>query len=253
MSEIPFVNALGDAIEIALAGESAATKPRWWTRIPRRRGARLVIVVAALGLAGAGYAVTRTSHVIADTVVCEPGTNITAPARVVFGDGRSPTSLCAQAFRARGMRALAAPGALVGCALPHDSYVVVVRANGSPTECQHLDGGMGLRPLPGQPYDRAGLRVLKLATRLRAVQDAQRCIAPQALARRARRVLRRLGWFNWRAAIEPGRRGHLFLADHRTGSCGVYAADGASFSDPVASLDQENHTVWIFKGPPRPY
>jgi hypothetical protein len=258
MSEIPFVNALGDAIELAIARESAAaTRPRWWTRVPRRRGTRLVIVVAALGLAGGGYAATTQNSPlpqVADTINCERGTDVTTPARVVFENGRSPLALCAQMFRARGMRALAAPGALVGCARPDDSYIVVVKANGSPTECQHLRSVHHLRPLPLHAYNAAALRVQNLAAHLHAVQTSERCITPQALAQGVTHVLHQLHWTHWHAAFgfQQGRVGGKATPGPggRTRSCGMYRSDGAAISDPIASLDQEHHTVWIFEAPP---
>jgi hypothetical protein len=132
--------------------------------------------------------------------------------------------------------------------MAHDEYVAVFKSDGSPDQCQHL-GRYGLTPLA--PYDAAAVRVLTLAKQLRSDQEAARCIPPHTLVQRVQRVLRRLGWTGWRAA--SWHRWRQVLANGRTGSCGMYEADGFSVSDPVASLDAQRHIVWIYMGPPRPY
>ncbi len=77
MSEIPFVQALGDALERAITADAARTgvtrsarRPRWM-RFPRVRG-RLLVGLAALAFGGAALAnsLQSSTRLAAGTVDC---------------------------------------------------------------------------------------------------------------------------------------------------------------------------------------
>lgn len=254
MTEIPFVTALGDALETSIAGHAPQPiRTRWWNRIripPGRRSA-LVAVLAVLGVGGAAVAATQhdATRLVAGGIACYPGTTLKAQPQTfnLAANGRSPQAVCAHVFRVDGPRALAAPGArLMACADP-SGHVAVFEASGSSNQCQ----SQRMSPLPTAAYGTAGLRMQRLVSRLRAVARG-RCIPPQTLVRRVQDVLLQLGWAGWHAAI-PARHSHQVLGDGQGGSCGMYQGDGRSISDPIASVDAGRHTVWVVSGPPRPY
>jgi hypothetical protein len=245
VSEIPFVNALGDALEIAISAPAPATTPRRWRiGLPRGRG-RLLVALAVVGLGGAAFAATQQSEIplVTADIACYSGGGFNASAYYdVQPNGRSPQAVCAQRFRANGPRALGAPGVkLVACDDPPPvqergpvpGFVAVFKANGSSRQCQNL----GLSPLQTAPYVATALRVRTLVRHLAAAGDNGRCTPPRTLLYRVQRVLRSFGWSGWRAEVDP--------LVSRPGPCGLFEATGRARSDPAASLDAKRQIVWI--------
>jgi hypothetical protein len=239
MSEIRFVNLLGDAIEEAIGQPATAPeRRRRGLRIPRRRG-RLVMVIAALALGGVAYAATQqnSTTLVAGGIACYQGTSFNASAYFnVQANGRSPQAACAQVFRTGGQPRLASAQRLVACADPH-GYVAVFRQSGTADQCRSL----GLSALQAAPYVAAAHRESTLIKQLTIAGDHGRCVAPHTLLRRVQAVLDRLGWTGWHAEI--------FSQLSQRGSCGLFMASGAMNSDPSQSLNGQRRIVWIVTEP----
>lgn len=239
MSEIPFVQALGDAIEAAIA-ERAPSRGRRRSRswVLRGRG-RLIVALAVLLLGGAAFAATQQgSRSLATAgLACYEGTGTDASAYYdVEEHGRSPQAACAEVFRASGPRALAAPGVqLIACVDPH-GYVAVFKSNGAAGQCT----GLRMSPLQTASYALAEASVQKLLSQLTPLTQAGACVPAHTLEADVDRVLRRLGSRGWHAALEQ----HL---SHQ-GPCARFEATGSSISDPAASLDAKHRTLWIVSG-----
>jgi hypothetical protein len=239
MSEIQFVNALGDAIEAAIA-ERASSRDRRRSRrwVLRGRG-RLIVALAVLLLGGAAFAATlQSSRSLATAgLACYEGTGTDASAYYdVENHGRSPQAACAEVFRASGPRALAAPGVqLIACVDPH-GYVAVFRSNGAPGQCT----GLRMSPLQTASYALAEAGVQRLLRQLRPLTRGGACVPAHTLEADADRVLRQLGWRGWHTALRQ-------QLSHR-GPCARFEATGSSISDPAASLDAKHRTVWIVSG-----
>lgn len=253
MTQIPFFDQLGDAIEAAIArgaaepvrAEAAAREPepRRRSRIAGRRSwRRASLLLAALAIVGATAAIAQTlqhsTRLVTGGIACYAGNGVGALAYYnVEADGRSPQTACKHVFRKEGPAALAKPGVkLVACADPH-GYVAVFRATGAAAQC----GSQGMSPLQARPYAVAQTRVDRLVHTLAAVGADRRCIAPSALVSDTQRALDRLGWSGWRARLQA--------QPANSGSCGLFEGTGSSFSDPTASLDAAHRTVWIERGP----
>ena len=239
MSEIPFVNALGDAIETAIAEQAPSSDRRRSRRWVLRGRGRLIVALAVLVLGGAAFAATQqTSRSLATAgLACYEGTGTDASAYYdVEAHGRSPQAACAEVFRASGPRALAAPGVqLIACADRH-GYVSVFKSNGSAGQCTALR----MSPLQTASYALAEAGVQKLVRQVRPLTHARACVPAHTLEADVDRVLRQLGWRGWHTAIQQ-------QLSHE-GPCARFEATGSSISDPAASLDATHRTVWIVTG-----
>lgn len=253
MSEIPFVNLLGDTIEAAIAGEAARSprgistgrrRTRGWG-LPGigvlRRHQRISAVLIALAISGGAVAVAETlqnsTALVTGGITCYTGTS---PGGSMYADveanGRSPQAACADVFRTDGAAALARPGVkLAACADSH-GYVAVFKATGTADQCR----AEGMSPLQAHSYALAQSGVDRLVQALNRLGANRRCITPAVLVSDVQQVLSRLGWSGWRAELQKQLTG--------SGACGLFVGTGASFSDPTASLDASHHVVWITTG-----
>lgn len=248
MSEVPFVNALGEAIEAAAeaqihAERAAARRPRRRRRLQLPRGrARLIVVLAVLAVGGAAAAETLQSStaLVAGAIACYESTGTDSSAYYnVPPNGRTPQAACAHTFLTSGPAALAAPGVrLVACTSPH-GYVAVFQASGSSDQCHAL----GMSPTQAAPYAAGAARVDRLLAELKSLSNRRACVTPHEFVDEVQGILARLGWTGWRAAIQT----RLSAG----GPCGSFEATGSSASDPAASLDGQTHTVWVVAGPAR--
>ena len=255
MSEIPFVNLLGEAVEAAISREAAASPrgtafgrglARRW-RLPGvgvlRRHQRIGAVLLALAIGGGAVAVAETlqssTALVTGGVVCYGGTGTGGSVQMYAGvepNGRSPETTCADVFRTDGPAALARPGVtLIACADPH-GYVAVFKATGATDQCQ----AQGMSPLQARSYALAQSSVDSLVKALNRLGANSTCIAPAVLVGDVEHVLVRLGWSGWRAELQKLPTG--------SGACGMFDGTGGSFSDPTASLDAVHHVVWIATG-----
>jgi hypothetical protein len=256
MSQIPFVNHLGDAIDAAISTEAAQAslagaqgrgfrrgRRLSWIGV-RRRHQRAMILLAAVVIGGGAIAVAQSlessTALVTGGIVCYGGTGTGGSSQMyanVEARGRSPAAACADVFRADGPAALARPGVkLKACASPH-GYVAVFVSNRAADQCQAEQ----MSPLPARSYAAAQVSVDRVVRALTSLGASRRCIAPQVLVGDVKRVLDRSGWSNWQAELQAQGGG--------SGGCGLFLATGSSFSDPTASLDASRRVVWISAGP----
>ncbi len=245
MSDIPFIDALGDALETAVADRlrstATADAPRA-RRIRPRRGRRMLIAALAILTLGAAAAVAATlsgqTSLVAGGIACYEGTGTNASAFFnVEAAGRSPEAACRDTFARRAPSSALAGRSLVACTDPH-GYVAVFEASGDPAQCRHFT----MSPLP-RSYTQASARVETLVRDLNAVWLSRDCIPAQTLIDDTQSALDRLGFVGWHA--RPGAE------RHPGGACGMFRGTGITYSDPAASLDAKNHVVWIDRGPSR--
>ncbi|HEV2815426.1 MAG TPA: hypothetical protein VGW10_19370 [Solirubrobacteraceae bacterium] len=220
MSEIPFVDRLGDAIEGAISAPQRVKRRR------RRRFGGLAVAVFLLGAGGVTIAeiLDAPEKLATGQVACysEPKLEPTVIS-VQSADGRSPTALCEDVLQMHGT-------ALVACV--HHDFVAVFPGRDT---CARL----GLRPLPGG-YDAATAKVARLSRALLAVERSADCIAPRTLVRRAQTVLDARGWMGWKA-VRGGGDG---------GPCGWIHQLGGGGEPYLDGLRPRERELVVTSGPP---
>jgi hypothetical protein len=205
---IPFVQALGDELERAIAARRR--------RVRRRIGLGAVsFAILATGVAAASGVFTGTPEELATTSVgCYEGAGVTV---VSVGDG-TPVEAC--------RRVMENPGPLVACA---DGPQLVVVHGRSCSE-------RGLQAVPAG-YDAARARVLAFDRAVRELEQSAPCLPPDEFAARVQRLLEEGGWDGWRTKIR---------SDLATGPCGRVTAlggDGRRYLE--GSLDPREKVVLI--------
>jgi hypothetical protein len=239
MSQIPFIDHLGDALETMISQRVTTEqeprrrrRPRW---LRPRVLAGLVVVLVGGGVATAAIVGQGSTTLVARGLSCMSGTgNGANGAYNVPQNGQSPTAACAQEMRVPAAK-------LVACANPK-SGAVVYESNGDADQCKSL----GLAPLPAD-YASANARVHSLQQALTSDYDRSDCMSPKQLAREVNADLQRLGFVGWRAVIDTGDASE----QEYVGPCGDFPATGGAISSAAAALDAGNHTVEIGTGPPR--
>lgn len=226
MSEIPFVNALGDAIE-----RSAATSIAGRRRRIRRRltGGVLAFAVAATGVAAAsGVFESGTPEQLATTSIgCYSRADLKhADVSVIGVDAPDPVEACRTMLKVT--------GPMVACAGP----AVMVFPGGAGT-CQKL----GLRPLPAE-YGAARAKVLRLDRQITAIEVTNDCWRPKALATRVQKLLDGMpAWRGYRTRV---------LESLREGPCGsVTHPDGMGDRSIDGMVDTQKHQVIVTQGASR--
>jgi len=224
MSEIPFVNRLGDAVDAAIARPARA--PRRF-RLTRRR--YLTVALAALAVAGGGAAIAEMLHDPAEigfgAVGCfertEPGGNVA----VISDPTRSPVELCATAMSEASL------GARDLLACSWEGHGIVVVARGDRGSCS----ARGLAPVPAA-YALGRRRAARLQALAVDFERDAGCVAPDEFARRLTRELRRGGWTQWRAVVAGGE-----------GPCGrVSVPTGSSIVGSIGpSVDGARRTIGV--------
>jgi hypothetical protein len=241
MSQIPFVAALGEALDSATQADRARTTHRAprRSRIRRPRFDRRLLAVLAVVVVGGGAATAAllqpnpTTTLAAHGLACISGTDNSAPSDAynVPQHGQSPTVACSPVIGVPASR-------LIACADPKIG-AVVYESNGSADQCETLH----LRPLPAG-YASANANVYALERKLQRAYDAHNCTPPQLLAREANRALASLGFTGWHAVVQTTPPGSGQIA----GACGAYPGSGVAISDPASALNADNHTVMIVPG-----
>lgn len=236
MSEIAFVNQLGDAIEAA-ALRTAPARRRRRIRHPWRLG--VVLTVLALGGAAAADELLGSSTQLAATSIsCMSGTNNRANGAFdIQTAGRSPAQACSAVTHVPAARLTTCESIRQG--------VVVYESDGARDQCQRL----GLSRLP-TGYEAADLHVHQLVLALGTLYDGQECTAPALFAREVDGLLSRLGFVGWHAQVQatPGSS---------DGKCAQFPGTGSSVSDPGAAIDSHAYPrgghdlVMIDVGPSR--
>ena len=187
MSEIPFVNRLGDAIETAISQPERARRRR-----RRRRFGGLAVAILLVGAGGVTVAeiFDDPEKLATGQVACySEATFEPEMASMQSGAGREPTELCAELLHTK--------EPLVAC-VREEGFVTVFP--GPPDTCARL----GLKPLP-EGYDAARRKVARLRDAVARIARSADCIPPANLAGRLQRVLEREGWRGWRAVVARGR------------------------------------------------
>jgi hypothetical protein len=223
MSEIPFVNRLGDAID-----EAIAPRPRG-SRVRRRA---VMVALAALLLAGGTAAIARIlsdpDELATNSVACYEGSYPGGNVAVDWAGGRSAIEVCAEALGVD-------RGRLIAC--DADGIVAVVRQRGSRTCARE-----GLSALP-PGYGAAHQRVAELERDILAIQTSADCIAPARLARRVQALLDRSGWTGWRTILR---------LDVQGGPCGAILRRGGTPRLTLSgALDFHARQLMVTGGPPR--
>jgi hypothetical protein len=223
MSEITFVNRLGDALEAAVAHA-----PRR-SRFRRHLGAYLAVgALAAAGTAAAAAGLLGGEKQAAASVGCYTDGSLSGNVAVVWAGDESPVAVCAEVLRADG----APVPPLVACA--HADSVAVIPGRGD-----RACAAAGLSPLGGA-YEPARAKVAALERELIALERSADCLAPGDLARRVQAVLDRRGWTGWTTRVR----------DEERGSCGSVSGLGGDGRRSLAgALDAEHRVVLVFSGP----
>jgi hypothetical protein len=185
MSEIPFVNALGDAIERSAAAHIAGRRRRIRRRLT---GGVLGFALLATGVAAASGVFTSAppDQLATTSIGCYSRADLEHTSVTVLGVNASdPVGAC--------RKALAVGGPMVACAGPQ-----VMVFPGGPRTCATL----GLRPLPPE-YGAAHAKVLRLQRRIAAIEAANDCWGPEALAARVQTLLGRMpAWRGYRVQVD---------------------------------------------------
>jgi hypothetical protein len=228
MSQIPFVNQLGDSIQAAVTASSKAP-----ARFGLRRPKRVVVTLAALltltgGVALAGI-LSDTTDLATGSVGCYETADRSGATWIINAAGRSPAETCRRALRDAGVSL----GPLATC--DNGRGAIVVFPDGAPNACQRA----GLKPPPPQ-YDAERARVRDLTRALIAIESSATCIAPRELAARVQTLLQKSGWNGWRPWLR---------LDLGRGPCGTVSETGAYGSRSIGGLDATGRRVMVFAGP----
>lgn len=226
MSEIPYVNRLGDAIEDAVAAPERARRRR---RRPGRRFGGLAVAAFLLGAGGVTVAAVLDDpeKLATRSIACYDRASLEADVAVPGVDARPPAELCADVLQT---------GAPLAVCVRAESIAVFP---GPADTCARL----GLRPVP-ETYAAARDRLAVLSRELRELEDGRDCIEPDRLARRAQAVLGRRRWEGWRAIVGRG--------DLSGGPCGwIHLPGGDGRATLGGALDAERRELLVSAGPPR--
>jgi hypothetical protein len=222
MSEIPFVNQLGDAIE-KMATERTRPKRQRVRRVFAGVG---VVCVVAAGAATAASVFKDSERLVAAGVQCYEKTSDFqhSSAHPVVGE-QTPVEACA---------------AMLGDSVPRVACVdgaeraVAVIPGTSAAACERL----GLAPLPAD-YGETRERFRALERDVAALETSG-CIPPREFTQRLQALLDRTGWTGWKARLR---------LDVEDGPCGFargLTGDGRLTLE--GGLDARGRQVFVFGG-----
>jgi hypothetical protein len=217
VSEIKFVNRLGDSIERSAAARIASRRRRIRRRITL--GA-LGFAVAATGVAAASGVFSSPEQLASTSIACYERASLSANVAVLSAGGQTPIETC--------RRVLKTDAQLIACA-DHGVHVFP----GGPATCDKL----GMEPLPRE-YTAARRRVTAFARDVMALEKRTDCLPPQEFARRVDALLARSGWSGWRTQLR---------LDVEDGPCGTVSSQGGDGRRTVeGALDVEDRRVMVF-------
>ncbi len=218
MSEIPFVKALGDELERAIAARRR--------RVRRRIGFGAVsFAILATGVAAASGVFSAPEQLASNAVGCYERADLEhSDVSVLSTRQDTPIETC--------RRELGIKGPLVACA-----GEAVLVFPGGPGTCERL----GFEPLPAE-YSGARARVLRLQHALAALESSADCIPVSEFAARAQRVLDRLRWTGWRVVVRE---------DLGEGPCGSALGYGGDGSRTIEGSLTDQHRLIVMAGPRR--
>jgi hypothetical protein len=230
MSEIPFVNLLGDELERAAKRTG---------RRARSRRLGLFALAGALLVSGTALATGLLSGDVeqqaTNAIACYDGADPDFSGSVAVmpqeaGSPRvSPVARCRQVL---GLSGRDVPP-LVACA--NEASVAVIPGR-NPSACTDA----GFAPLD-PAYRRARVRAARLERRILAIEASADCIAPAELARRVQHLLDRSGWTGWTVALRAG--------DGHCGSVSAIGGDGRRYIG--GDIDSHGKRVFVSRVAPR--
>jgi hypothetical protein len=233
MSEIPFVNQLGDALDAAIANPARAPRRRGLRRLGRRR--YLAVALAALAVTGGSAAVaglfTDPVEIGFGAVGCFEQPSTDGNVAIISDPTRSPVELCAaKAFVEQGF----APRDLIACSWEGHGIVVI------PHDGRRSCAAHELAPVPAS-YGAARRRAARLNADVKAFEESVGCVPPAEFAKRLTRTLRAAGWRGWDAVARGGE-----------GPCGrVSPATGSELLGQIGpAVDAQRRTIAVTATPP---
>jgi len=233
MSQIPFVELLGD--ELARAAQRQAASGHGRAR--RKHRAAIFAAVGVLVVSGTALATGLFSEEVerqaAGGIVCAHGADprgadisVVAPAGI-----EDPVDVCRRVLTAEGED----PGPLVACG--RRGHVTVIQGRGA-AACVAAESA----PLDPR-YARSRARTARLERDIMAIEDSADCMSPTELARRVQVLLERSGWAGWTAAVRPD------LGSGPCGSVSSFVGDGRR--DASGAIDAERDQVIVTPGASR--
>jgi hypothetical protein len=229
VSEIPFIDTLGDAIADAIA-----TAPPVRRRWSGRRLVVLVVTAAALLVTAVAAAqmLSGPEQLATQSIGCYSSADLGSGSTTILWSGdSSPVAACAQAQRSEGRPV---PD-MVAC--QSQSSVAVIPGSGA-VACTDA----GLEPLPAG-YADAQQKTAQLQIDVLALERSADCIAPSELATQVQALLVRDGWDGWTTNVRT---------DVGSGPCGsVSGLGGDGLRTLSGSLDADTKTVMVASAPPR--
>jgi hypothetical protein len=230
MSEIPFVNQLGDALETAIAKPARAPRLR---RLGRRR--YLAVALAALAVTGGSAAVAGLFHDPVEigfgAVGCFDGPDTDGNVSVLSDPNRSPLAICASVMTEQGLDL--GKRDLIACSWGGHGIVVV--AHEGRRSCRAHD----LLSVPAG-YTSARKRAARLDADVKRYEREAGCVPPAEFARGLTQALHAAGWGRWRAVPGDGQ-------GSGEGPCGrVSAPTGSELLGPIGSqVDAAHRTITV--------
>jgi hypothetical protein len=231
MSQIPFVNQLGDAIQTAATASSERS-----SRFRLRRPGVVATLAALLALSGgvalAGIlSASNTTDLATGGVGCYETADRSGAVFIIEPGDRSPAEACRQVLGRSGQ-----PVAELAACDNGRGAIAVFPGSGA-NACHRA----GLKPLPPE-YEAEQERVRHLTRALVALESSANCIPPRELAARVQTLLQRTGWENWRPWLR---------LDINPGPCGSVSEPGFDGSRVIVGLDPDGRRVMVFGGPER--
>jgi hypothetical protein len=221
MSQIPFVQKLGDTLERAAAARTGAGRRRFRQRL---LGGALAFGLIAVGAAAATGVFSNHEQLATTSIYCYDGPSLSSGATGLSAGDRSPVETCRDVLHAS--------GPLTACAA--SDHVAVLP--GGPGVCRRA----GLALLP-DAYGSFRTRVRALEREIEAIEASATCLPPSELAGRVQALLDRSGWSGWRTEVR---------SDVSDGPCGSVTTPGGDGSRTLdASLNADRRVVYVFGGP----
>ena len=222
MSEIPFVNQLGDAIETAVTPAQGPLRPRH-----RRRRFVIFALGGALVVGGGAAAATglfgSEQQATAD-IACYQGEQVQRSFSQEPAAGRDPVAFCREQW---GTHRPVPP--LVACA---GNDMVAVIPGRAAEDCRRV----GFKPLAAG-FDSYRAKVSELQRGVLALEREVDCLPRKQFAVRLQALLDRLGWDGWRTRLSGQHPGY---------PCGAVSGRGGAIDRTLAgSLDGRHKLVSI--------
>lgn len=200
-----------EAREVAIArlrrevAREAQARPR---PRPRLRASRALLLapIAALALAGAGYAALNDASSPSAGIECHPAASLGSGGTVLADDGRRATEVCADAWRSGAVGATAAVPPLQSCVAPTGGGAIHVIPATDPRACENL--GLVSAPMAGTGRDAKLFAAFAQDVVARFERSA--CVRPAEGEAIVRTALDAHGLSTWTIAKGAGAHGEGF-------------------------------------------